>query len=370
MKRVAIIMAGGVGERFWPLSRINRPKQLLYLSSLSRNMLQEAIDRINGFIAVDDIYIITSKVLQNPIRDALPELPPQNIIAEPYKRNTAPCLALASSILLSKYGYDNAKNIVVSVLTADQVIEPKDLFLQSLDKLNNYCAINDTIATIGIIPKRPETGFGYIEFDKDLKDDTILKGLKFHEKPDYEKALSYLQQGNFLWNSGMFFYRLDYFNNEMRKYLPEIGIKIDDMAEMYINKTDYIFNGSNPDIDDIFERFPDISIDNGIMEKTSNVSVMKSIFNWDDLGTWDSLFRVRLPDENGNIIEGNVEIDNVINSLIINKASKRFISTSIGLDGVAIINTDDSLLVTPINNSQNVKNIVKILRANNKTEWL
>lgn len=363
-------MAGGAGERFWPLSRIKKPKQLLNLSSLDRNMLQEAIDRISGFIAYDDIFIITSKVLQNPIREALPELAPQNIIAEPAKRNTAPCLALGASYILSKYGEEMVNQIVVSVLTADQMIEPKENFVNSVDTLCEFCINEETIATIGIVPNRPETGFGYIEFDENIRNGEIFQAVRFHEKPDIDKAKLYVEKGNFLWNSGMFFYRLDYFINQMIKHLPSVGNKINNMADNYKGKCDQIIEGANPDIQTIFEEMPDISIDYGLMEKTDRVSVIKSNFYWDDLGSWDSLFRARKVDENGNIIEGDVEHHNVKNSIIINKTEKKFISTAAGLDGMVIINTDDSLIVVPVKEVQSVKNIVTLIKSKNKNEWL
>jgi len=370
MKKVAIIMAGGAGERFWPLSRNKKPKQLLNLSSIDKNMLQEAIERISGFIANDDIFIITSTVLQNPIRLALPELPPQNIIAEPAKRNTAPCLALGASYLLAKYGKNQADKILVSVLTADQMIAPQENFVQSIGTLCDFCNIEDTIATIGIVPNRPETGFGYIEFDNSINSGEIYQAVKFHEKPDIEKAQNYIEQGNFLWNSGMFFYSLDYFIKQMIKHLPDVGNHIVTMAVKYQDIFDTAIDGANPEIQTIFEEMPDISIDYGLMEKTDRVSVIKSNFYWDDLGSWDSLFRARKPDENGNIIEGNVEIHNVKNSIIINKAEKKFISTAAGLEGMVVINTDDSLMVVSVNEVQNVKNIVNLIKSNNKTEWL
>ncbi|HRP02623.1 MAG TPA: sugar phosphate nucleotidyltransferase [Candidatus Kapabacteria bacterium] len=370
MKKIAVIMAGGAGERFWPLSRIKQPKQLLNLSSLDRNMLQEAVDRIVDLFDLEDIFIITSKVLQKPIKQALPELPMQNIIAEPAKRNTAPCLALATSYILAKYGEQHANNIVVSVLTADQLIQPKEKFIQIIEQLNNFCLHQNTIATIGIIPNRAETGFGYIEFNNDLKNDNIYEAIKFHEKPDHSRALEYIQKGNFLWNSGMFFYRLDYFVNQMIKHLPEVGSKIDIMSKKYSNNVSLNFEGANPELQEIFESMPDISIDYGLMERTDRVSIIKSNFIWDDLGSWDSLFRAKKTDKDGNIIEGNVEVINVTNSIIINKASKKFISTAAGLDGFVIINTDDSLMVLKIEDVQDVKKIVNLIKSTNKLEWL
>ena len=168
----------------------------------------------------------------------------------------------------------------------------------------------------------------------------------------------------------MFFYRLDYFIEQMSKHLPSVGSQINNMAENYKSKWNINLDGANPDIQTIFEEMPDISIDYGLMEKTDRVSVIKSNFYWDDLGSWDSLFRARKADENGNIIEGDVEIYNVKNSIIINKTEKKFISTAAGIDGMVIINTDDSLIVVPVKEVQSVKNIVNLIKSKNKNEWL
>ena len=371
MKKTAIIMAGGSGERYWPLSRITKPKQLLNLSNPNRNMLQQSIDRIRGIIDLDDIFIITSKILQSEIRNSLPEIAPQNIIAEPAKRNTAPCLALGASIILSKYKEFSPESITVSVLTADQLITPELNFQESIIKLNDFCLNNKSIATIGIKPTRPETGFGYIEInDKIHPDNGIYNAIKFHEKPNLETAKNYLQKGNFLWNSGMFFFRLDYFINELKNNLPAVGNEIDQLSKSYKNYIDTIFDGANPDIVGIYEAMPDISIDYGLMELTAKVNVLQSNFQWDDLGTWDSLFRLGKTDINGNVTEGNLELCNVTNSIVLNKTSKKFITTGLDLDRMVIINTDDALMICPLDSAQDIKKLVNQIKNNNKLTWL
>lgn len=372
MKKISVIMAGGSGERFWPLSRTKKPKQLLNLADAERNMLQMSIDRIKSIYQLNDIFIITSKYLQAEIRSSLSEIPQQNIIAEPSKRNTAPCLALAAGYIIAKYNsFYNLDEICVSVLTADQIIQPIDKFSETIQKINNFSINNDAITTIGIIPERAETGFGYIEIDPATEiRDNLFPVLQFKEKPNLETAQKYLKMGNFLWNSGMFFYRLDVFVNQMKKYLPDVGNKIDIIANNYKDNFNDIYSGPNPRIQELFELMPDISIDYGLMEKTDKIYVMKSNFYWDDLGSWDSLFRIRKIDENGNIIEGNVEISDVRNSIIINKSKNKFLISAISIENVVIINTDDSTMISPIDKVQNIKNIVKILKEKNKYEWL
>jgi len=371
MKKIVIIMAGGSGERFWPLSKTIKPKQLLDLSGNSKTLLEESIDRIINFVDNKDIYIITNSILQNKIRDILKTIPPENVIAEPYKRNTAPCLALAAGIILAKYCNYNPNEIVISVLTADQIIEPVDKFLYSLNILSNFSLKSDSISTIGIVPNRPETGFGYIELANVIDENNqMFKAKKFHEKPDKETALKYIHSGNCLWNSGMFFFRLDIFIDLLTNHLPEIGSQIKNISILYKDYINCKIDGALPQIDEIYKNFPDISIDYGLMEKLTNVYVLKSNFSWDDIGSWDALFRIRNKDINGNIIEGEVEYIDVTNSIIINHSTNKFLIAGFRLDEMLIVKTDDALLVTKLSNAQEIKQIIKQLKENNKLDWI
>ena len=231
MKRTAIIMAGGSGERFWPLSRKEKPKQLLNLSSEDKMMIEESIERIAPVIKPEDIYIITSSLLQKPIRKALPQLPEENIIAEPYKRNTAPCLALGAAFIKAKYAAEGIedKDISIAVLTADQMISPADGFVKTVTAALDYVEEHPVIATIGILPGRPETGYGYIEvkeaFEKGYENIEIKPVLSFREKPNPEAAAKYLEDGRFLWNSGMFFGALTLSPIHLKNIFPRLAVK-------------------------------------------------------------------------------------------------------------------------------------------------
>ncbi len=368
MKRTAIIMAGGSGERFWPLSRKNRPKQLLALES-DKIMLEQALDRILPVIDAEDIFIITGEQLLAPIRRAIPQLPPENIIAEPYKRNTAPCLALGGAFIAAKYKDYNIEDISIAVLTADQSISPREGFIKTINAAFDYVEKNDAIATIGIVPSRPETGYGYIETKGNFSNSNeaeILPAVKFHEKPDFKKALQYVEKGNYLWNSGMFFWRLDVFIRQMQKHLPEVGNFIMPMIELSTGKTDTALNSAFNYVSDIFGKFPDISIDFGLMEKADNVVVAKALFNWDDIGAWDALDRLRNKDNDGNVIEGPAALHDVRDSIIINKSNEgKIIVAGIGLEDFVIVVTDDAVLVCPKNRAQDVKKCVEQIRKNN-----
>jgi mannose-1-phosphate guanylyltransferase len=377
MKRTAVIMAGGSGERFWPLSRKRKPKQLLKLASENKMMLEESIERISSLIPPEDIFIITGSHLLEPIRRALPILPAENIVAEPFKRNTAPCLALAAAFIAERYKEENleTKDISISVLTADQDIQNVDGFISTVESALNYVETNPVLATVGIQPSRPETGYGYIEVNESFSIENevaeIKSVLQFHEKPTYDKALEYLHKGNYLWNSGMFFWRLDTFINSMEKCLPEVGSKISEMQIKYQNKTRKALLEAYSGIESIFENFPNISIDYGLMEKADNVVVTKALFTWDDIGSWDSLDRIRPKDENGNIISGNTAIFDTKNSIIINESSNnKIVVSSFGINDIVVVVTDDAVMLCPKNRVQDVKKSVEIIKNKYGDKWI
>lgn len=355
MIRNVVIMAGGSGERFWPLSRKIKPKQLLELTSSGKVMLAEAVDRIAPMIDYKNIYIITGKHLKKPIEEALPNLPKENIVAEPAKRNTAPCLALAAGILAKK----NATNQQsIAVLTADQIIEPEENFRESISTALDYVEKHKVISTIGIIPDRAETGYGYIEIGDKLNNTAIgiYDVLSFKEKPDEITAQKYLTSGNYLWNSGMFFYCLDTFIEEMKIHAPEVGEKIEFLYE------------SNPKMQSIFESFAGISIDYALMEKTKKAVVTKANFHWDDLGAFDALDRVNIKDDNGNIIKGKSIVINCNNSIFINSSNR--LLTAYGLDESILIQTDDCVMSCKKNDAQQVKQLVDEIKKQGLENYL
>ena len=368
-------MAGGAGERFWPLSRKRHPKQLLPLLS-DKTMIEESIERISAVILTEDIFIITNQTLLEPIRNALPSIPPENIIAEPFKRNTAPCLALGAAFIAERYfGNYDTNNLSIAVLTADQNISPADKFIKTVNSAMDYVENNNCLCTIGIKPNRPETGYGYIEIDGNFTNISELPDIKpvktFHEKPDSATAAEFVKNGNYYWNSGMFFWRLDTFIIELSKYLPEVGSKIEKMRELYRNKTHLALPEALETISAIFAGFPNISIDYGLMEKAGNVAVAKALFDWDDVGSWDSISRFKTRDSSGNTIEGMALAYDSKNSLIYNASVKtKKIIAGIGLENMIIVVTDDSVMVCPKDRVQDVKNCVKAIEEKYGDTWL
>lgn len=358
MIRTAVIMAGGSGERFWPLSRKNKPKQLLNLGKSDFTMLEESVLRASKVFKPENIFIITGEHLVAPIKEVLNLIPYENILAEPSKRNTAPCLALSAAHLIKKYGVMD--NISMAVLTADHIMETDEQFADTVSDAMDFIEKNPVIATIGIKPSRPETGYGYIELDKELSKNkaNIYKVNKFKEKPSLDTAQKYIESGNYLWNSGMFFWRLDTFVNQMTKHLKEVGSKIDELAKAN-------------DVSGIFNQFPSISIDFGLMEKADEVVCVKALFEWDDLGDLNSLERTKKIDSSGNIKIGKNSILDCNNCIIINNTSNdKMIATALAVKDLIIAITDDAILVANKNDVQRVKEIVESLKINNMEEYL
>ena len=385
-------MAGGSGERFWPLSKQTNPKQLLKLINPDKTMLEESIDRILGIIPSENIFIITGEKILDKIKSIVKTIPEENIIAEPHKRNTAPCLALASSVILSKFKSQIQANknikIVTAVLTSDHIMTPVQKFQDDVNNALNFAAFNDSIVTIGITPTSPETGFGYIELGEKIENDvdsinsinsinivgeankteTVENFIvnSFKEKPNLETAKSYLTQGNFLWNSGMFFYNIEYFNQELENNLNEVGGKINSMCEI-ISSQDSLLQGVKL-TSDLFAQMPDISIDFGLLEKTKNVNVIKSNFNWDDLGSWDSVEKY-LEKVGDNAVKGNNLTIESKGNIIYNYSNDKMIAI-VGIDDLIIVNSDDVIMICPKDKAQDVKKIVSELKLQNKNEYL
>ncbi len=375
MKRTAVIMAGGSGERFWPVSRRNNPKQLLKLNSPDMTMLEESIARIEPLIPKEDIFIITSEILANPIRRVLKDFPAENVIPEPAKRNTAPCLALAAAVIASKYmskGFQ-LDALSIAVLTSDQAIKPNHLFIQTVAAALDYAEQNKKLVTIGITPDRPETGYGYVEiFDKfdDSPEPSIAEVISFREKPNYDAANEYVNSGRFLWNSGMFFWRLDTFIDELKVHLPEVACYIKPFINKLADKLAEPHNSIAEYIGDEFSACPNISIDYGLMERSRNVAVAKALFKWDDVGSWDSLRRSRYIDEAGNVLSGDISFFDTTNSIIINETNGNSIVAVIGLDNIAVITSGDAILVCPVDRVQEVKKSVEDIKRCYGNRWI
>jgi mannose-1-phosphate guanylyltransferase len=358
MTITAVIMAGGKGERFWPKSRTNLPKQFLNISG-NKSMIQQTIARLEKLINISHIYIVTNELYAELIRAQLPLLPVENIIIEPIGRNTAPCVGLASLIIEQKY-----PDSTMVVLPSDHIIENEEGFIHILQTAVEVAQHNGNLVTLGIKPTYPETGYGYIESTNQMNlinDLEVHKVNQFVEKPDIETAQSYLDSGNFFWNSGIFIWK----TSVIRSYIKELMPEMQDVLETM--QTAFETSDRNDVIRAEFSKMPDQSIDYGIMEKVSNIYVIPCIFGWDDVGSWTALDRISERDENGNVIKGNIL--NLDTKRCIIESNGKLIAT-LGVEDLIIIDTEDVTLICTKEKAQEVKLLLKELRMQKLDQYL
>lgn len=355
MKKYVVIMAGGVGTRFWPASRQAYPKQFLSLFG-DRSLIQQTVDRLTKLIPHDQILIITNKRYLDLVYSQLPEIPKSNVLGEPMAKNTAPCVALASELI-------NQKNsdAVMAVLPADHVIINETEFLTILDAAFEKASNSSSIATIGIKPNQPETGYGYIHFDTDKKEEFLERdvfGVKaFKEKPNLETAQSFLESGKYLWNSGMFIWSVKTIRSAFEHYQPA----------MYNLAKDTLKLDKNGDITDdqlfkFFDNCESISVDYGIMEHATDVSVVPGDFGWNDVGSWTAVNELQPKNMNSNYVDADFSsVINSSNSYVSSKSGK--LVAIVGLKDIAVIETEDAILVCNLNEAQDVKKVVNSLNG-------
>ncbi len=354
MNLYAIIMAGGVGSRFWPRSKKAMPKQLLKIFD-DDTMIQATVKRLKPLIKDENIFIITNKIQADEVKKQLNNIPEKNIIIEPFGRNTAACIGLASIIIKNI-----DPNAVTIVLPADHIIKEEEIFLNTLNNAAKFAYESDGLLTIGINPTRPETGYGYIQIDEKKVSDNIYKVLTFAEKPNYATALRFLQSGDFLWNSGMFIWKVEAILSEIKNLMPDLYEGLEEI-EKHIGKKSFeealIRN---------YGMMKKISIDYGIMEKSSRVYLTKGFFTWSDVGSWEEVYQLSEKNQDGNSIKGNVYTDSVIDSYIY---SPDKVAAVIGVDNLIIINHDDTLLVCRRDKAQDVKKVVDYLLTHNLEKY-
>lgn len=355
MKRYGVVMAGGGGTRFWPLSRQALPKQLLSLNG-KELMINETIHRIQKAIALDDIFVVTGQNQSNEMASALEgEIRLDHMLLEPSARNTAACIGYAAFEILKKYG-----DGIMCVFPSDHYIGNTDHFLKTLETAIAAAEEQDRLVTIGIQPEYPATGYGYIQYDKN-ETSPVKKVLSFREKPDAVTAKRYLESGSYLWNSGMFIWKATTIIDSYQKLLPSVYDYLTRIAEAMGTPHE------DETIREVYPRMPSISIDYGILEHAEDVLVVPGNFIWNDVGSWDNLGVFHQEDENGNIVNGHlVQIDT---SNCICYAKDKLIAT-IGIENLVIVEAGDALLVCDRNRVQEVKKIVERLEQEGKKEYL
>jgi len=355
MKLFAVIMAGGIGSRFWPRSKAKSPKQLLRIFG-ENTMIQDTVERLKGLVDDDNIFIITNKIQKSEIVYQLKHIPYENIIEEPFGRNTAACIGLASIIIQKK-----DKDAVTLILPADHIIKDKDIFHSTLTNAAEFAFESRGLVTIGIPPTRPETGYGYIQIDDKSVSDNIFKVLTFAEKPNYATAVRFIESGDFMWNSGMFIWRADVILKEINNYLPDLSEGLETIQKD-LGNPEYEKTLSN-----VYGILRSISIDYGIMEKSKHVFLIKGEFSWSDVGSWEEVYQLSEKNNEGNASKGNIYLDRTIDSYIY---SPDKFTAVIGVESLIIINTEDALLICRRDHCQDVKKIVDHLKINKMSEHL
>ena len=359
MNTTAVIMAGGKGERFWPRSRSRFPKQFLSLTGDKKTMIQLTVERISPLVELEDIFISTNSDYVDIVKEQLPQIPPENILAEPLPKNTAPCIGFAASVISKKY--DDA---IMLVLPSDHLIRSSEIYLDTLKNAIDVASEGENLVTMGITPTYPETGYGYIHFTRNGPVNQrrgVYKVLRFVEKPNLEIAKEYLSSGDYLWNSGQFVWKVSTIMDNFKRLIPDTYNGLLRIRDAF-GTAEY-----NDTLLSAFHNFKSESIDYAVMEHADNIYTIPGNFGWDDVGSWLALERFNRADENGSVIHGDVVSIDSRNNIIC--GSDRMIAV-VGLDNIVIVQTDDAILVCNKDNVNDIKMVVNQLKVADRTDLL
>ena len=342
-------MAGGIGSRFWPLSTADRPKQFIDILGIGKTLLQLTFERFNRIIPAENFFVVTSERYKEVVMEQLPLLNESQLLLEPLRRNTAPCIAYATHKIAS---ICPTAKIVVS--PSDHLILKEDLFLNEIEKGLQFAEENNVLVTLGIQPSRPETGYGYIQVSEKLKYnhfDNLFKVKTFTEKPDRAMAQVFVDTGEFYWNSGIFVWSAPSIQDAFQKYLPDLDMLFD-IGKKLINTSD-----ERSFINKTYSECPNISIDYGIMEKADNVYVLTADFGWSDLGTWGSLYENHPLDKSGNAVSGSKTFLYDTKGCIVNLPEEKTAVIQ-GLQDYIIVESQNTLLICKKEEEQQIRQFV------------
>jgi mannose-1-phosphate guanylyltransferase len=354
----AVIMAGGIGSRFWPMSRQNFPKQFLDILHTGKTLIQSTFERLTDFIQPENIYVVTSHEYLSICAEQLPRIPPENILGEPSRKNTAPCIAYISFKLMQK---DPKASLIVA--PADHMILDRIAFKKVCLEALSFVNKHNALVTLGITPLHPNTGYGYIQREPQSVTDNVYKVKTFTEKPNLELARTFLASGDFLWNAGIFVWQVKNVIKAFENFLPE-------MYDVFVAEKD-AFNtpAEKKALEHIYPLCTSISIDFGIMEKANNVYVIPASFGWSDLGTWNSAYDNLEKDYLGNAIAGeNVMVIDAQDCIIHSGNNKLLVLQ--GMKDFIIVDTSDVLLICKRDKEQEIKDYVAEVRRNIGDEYL
>lgn len=356
MKVTALIMAGGRGERFWPRSRRNLPKQFLSLTDDGKTMIQLTVERIMPLVDMEDIYIATNKDYRQLALEQLPGIPEENILCEPVGRNTAPCIGLGAVHIAKKY-----EDAIMLVLPSDHLIKFNKMYLTTLRDACRIAEKGTNLVTIGIMPDYPETGYGYIKFDAREPEGGAYRVDRFVEKPSLELAKEYLAAEEYLWNSGQFIWKVSSILKNLKQYMP-------DTYERLLRIQEAIGTQEEEQVlDREFHEMESQSIDYGIMEKAKDIYILPGAFGWDDVGSWLAVERIKKTNEFGNVVNGNIITVNTKNCII--QGGWKLIA-AVGLQDLIIVDTEDATLICEKDNTGDIKKVLENLKICNRDEYL
>lgn len=356
-----IIMAGGIGSRFWPMSKTSKPKQFLDVLGVGESLIQMTYKRFAKICPKENIYIVTNEAYKSLVKEQLRGIENKQILTEPSRRNTAPCITYANFKIMQ----DNPQaNIIVA--PSDHLILDENAFIAKINEALNVTKDSDILVTLGIEPSYPNTGYGYIQYevDKSYNEDKEIKKVKlFTEKPNLEMAKKFIESGDFLWNAGIFIWSLKSINKALKENLPEVYNIFEKGENIYNTDKENIF------INEAYTSCPAISIDYGVMEKASNVYVIPSSFGWSDVGTWAALYQVSKKDKNKNSIIGKNVMTYDTKNCIVNMPKDKLVVLQ-GLDNYIVVDSDNILMICKKEEEQRVKQFLTDVEVEKGNEYL
>ncbi len=351
-------MAGGIGSRFWPISRTSRPKQFLDILGTGKSFIRHTYERFAKIIPTENFLVVTNQTYTDLVLKEIPELKPNQVLGEPLGRNTAPCIAYAAFRLLAVN--PDAQMIVTP---SDHLILNEDEFCRAINEASDYVQEHSVLMTIGIKPSRPDTGYGYIQIEPGKgKHNPIQKVKTFTEKPNLEMAKVFVESGEFFWNAGIFIWKVQDILHALRRYLLET-------EQLFASIGQYYNTPSEAEhVAQVYSQCRAISIDFGIMEKADNVCVRCSNFGWSDIGTWGSLYQYSPKDENGNVTGGDTALYDTHNCIV--KMPEGKLAVVEGLSDYIIVENDNVLMICPKSNEQNIKKFIDDTRFNKGDKYI
>lgn len=347
----AVIMAGGVGSRFWPMSKKRHPKQFIDILGKNKSLFQTTYERFKSICPEENIFVVANEIYADTIKKQVPSITNHQILKEPVSRNTAPCIAYAAQ-RINKIN----TNAVMVVAPSDHLILNEDVFRESITKALNFAMQEDLLVTLGIKPTRPDTGYGYIQMNDDHQREGFFKVKTFTEKPNSELAEHFFDSGEFLWNAGIFVWSVKSINKAIEDFLPEVHKSFESGLDQLNTESEDEFIGS------VYSSLPNVSIDYGIMEKASNVYVLPADFAWSDIGTWNALYEFLQKDEFQNAIRGKQVFVRNSENCIVNVNDNKLVALN-SVKDLIIVEADNILLIADKNHEQEIRQVVNEIKA-------